>query len=206
MSSPKTNLKYSSTCSQKYKSGNTMKKFVSLLFSLTVMFSIMLLSACTELLPYNGYFDGGEILDDKLMSEIRSKYIVEESTESSTDKSSTSPLESETNIIPDISEDTHNHETECISNNSHETECISNTTHETETITNSTINDSDKATTIETKDNTENDSSIVFWTENGEVYHSKENCRYLKNKNYMTGTIQQAIESGKERLCSTCGK
>ena len=172
-----------------------MKKLGSL-FLLIIIFSITLLTACTEILPYNGYFDGGELLDDDLMSEIRSKYIVVESTESNTNKSSNSSLESETNVISDISEATNNLETECNSQPS----------YETESITNSTINDSDNTTTPETKENTENDSSVVFWTENGEVYHSKETCRYLKNKNYMTGTIQQAIENGKERLCSTCGK
>lgn len=144
-----------------------MNRIKSILFVFSIIFSVINLAACMEILPYNGYFDGGEILDDELMSEIRSKYIVEGTTENN-NKSSDSSLESELNSV-------------------------SNTVETTDTA----------GTTIES---TEENPGVAFWTENGEVYHTKNTCGYLKNKSYMTGTIQQAIESGKERLCSSCGK
>lgn len=48
----------------------------------------------------------------------------------------------------------------------------------------------------------EKDSSIVYWTPNGEVWHSIEDCRSLaRSKDIRSGTKQQ---SGKSRSCNNC--
>ena len=172
-----------------------MNRIKSILFVISILFSVISLAACTEILPYNGYFDGGEILDNELMSEIRSKYVVEETTENNNEVSSSSSLESKSDLASDISETDDNKETEHVVSISSETASATEITEESET-----------SNTSDTNESTETNPDIAFWTENGEVYHTKEACRYLKNKSYTTGTIQQAIENGKERLCSTCGK
>lgn len=43
----------------------------------------------------------------------------------------------------------------------------------------------------------------VYWTENGDVYHLDRDCQHIRNRtNVESGTVE---ESGKDRLCKTCG-
>lgn len=50
----------------------------------------------------------------------------------------------------------------------------------------------------------EKQSSTVYWTDSGEVYHSTEGCRSLaRSKNIQSGSIGQ---SGKDRGCKNCVK
>ncbi len=51
-----------------------------------------------------------------------------------------------------------------------------------------------------------NDEQIVYWTKSGSVWHTKKDCYHLKNKEFISGTIEEAREANKERLCSNCGK
>ena len=47
----------------------------------------------------------------------------------------------------------------------------------------------------------------VCWTAGGSVYHVYADCRYLKNvRSLYTGTSEQAVREGKEKLCSACEK
>ena len=48
-------------------------------------------------------------------------------------------------------------------------------------------------------------SDVVFWTKNGEVWHLSENCRHLKKSTVISGTLDEAMEQGKKRACSSCG-
>ena len=44
---------------------------------------------------------------------------------------------------------------------------------------------------------------IVYWTEGGDVYHIDRNCQHIRNRtNVESGTV---AESGKDRVCKTCG-
>ncbi len=46
---------------------------------------------------------------------------------------------------------------------------------------------------------------LYFWTSSGNVYHKKESCRYLKNsEKILSGKLEKAKESGKQKPCSGC--
>lgn len=45
----------------------------------------------------------------------------------------------------------------------------------------------------------------VFWTKAGTVYHLSEECSHLNHsEELIVGTVEQAIEANKTRLCKTC--
>lgn len=45
----------------------------------------------------------------------------------------------------------------------------------------------------------------VYWTQFGHVFHlDPEHCYHLKDKDYYVGTVTEAIDSGKTRICSYC--
>ena len=50
------------------------------------------------------------------------------------------------------------------------------------------------------------ESAIVYWTKDGKVWHSSRDCRYIKNSEVESGTANDAIAAGKERVCSSCGR
>ena len=48
-------------------------------------------------------------------------------------------------------------------------------------------------------------NGIVFWLDTGSVYHSSEGCYHIKEKqNVRQGTVTEASEAGKSRLCTAC--
>lgn len=48
-------------------------------------------------------------------------------------------------------------------------------------------------------------NGVVFWLDTGSVYHSSEGCYHIKEKpNVRQGTVAQAAEAGKSRLCAAC--
>ena len=48
--------------------------------------------------------------------------------------------------------------------------------------------------------------SVVYWTESGSVWHNKKDCSALaRSKSIMNGSIHDAVEAGKERVCKRCG-
>ena len=50
-------------------------------------------------------------------------------------------------------------------------------------------------------------NTTVYYTRGGKVYHSHEDCGYLKNsKDVIEGKVAQAFKSGKSYLCKTCAK
>ncbi|MBR4700668.1 MAG: hypothetical protein IKP19_03035 [Oscillospiraceae bacterium] len=45
----------------------------------------------------------------------------------------------------------------------------------------------------------------VYWTQFGHVFHlDPDHCYHLKDKDYYVGTVTEAIDSGKTRICSYC--
>ncbi|MCR5768749.1 MAG: hypothetical protein K6G45_09705 [Lachnospiraceae bacterium] len=48
------------------------------------------------------------------------------------------------------------------------------------------------------------DNTIVYWTQFGKVYHLDKDCQHIASRDYYEGTVKEAIESNRERLCKTC--
>ena len=49
--------------------------------------------------------------------------------------------------------------------------------------------------------------AIVYWLTTGSVYHAQKDCHHLSKaayENIHEGTVQKALDEGKERLCSSC--
>ena len=46
--------------------------------------------------------------------------------------------------------------------------------------------------------------TVLYWVENGEVWHTSKDCRYLKNKEIISGSQDDAVADGKKRICSAC--
>ncbi len=70
-----------------------------------------------------------------------------------------------------------------------------------------------EAPETETQTETQSPSTVkektpdtVYWTTNGKVYHYDGNCTSLaKSKAVESGSILEAMNSGKERACKICG-
>ena len=121
-------------------------------FSITIAL-LSLLTSCSILIPNEQVFDGGEILNDAKMSEIKAEILKGED-----DKSNTSQVVDESDA------------------------------------SNGSGPDSEE-------------TSIVFWTSGGSVWHLFEDCGHLKRgKEILSGTVQDAMDAGKEKVCSTCDK
>lgn len=155
-----------------------MKRTIALLF---VAFLILSSVSCSMVHGNHETFNGGEILDDEKMSEIRSQIYSTFETETGKDISTQTER-----INADIEE---------TDKNSYETE--------TESESESGFSSSDTDMSEETE--TGGDCN-VFWTDKGEVWHLNVDCRYLNNKSVVTGTVEDAKTAGKSRACSACGK
>ena len=48
-------------------------------------------------------------------------------------------------------------------------------------------------------------SDIVYWTENGTVYHLDPQCSTLRHSEHiLSGSIDEAMSAKKERVCKSC--
>ena len=130
-----------------------MKNFVKVISLILVVFSISSLCSCSVFTYDKARFDGGETLDEELLSKIEN--------------------------------DLHN----------------GDHTSEESTI------DPPHNSTEESGQETQEDSSIVYWTSSGTVWHTKRDCSHIRNsQNVISGTVEEAISSGKKQLCSSCQK
>ena len=162
-------------------------KALSKVFFVLLLLSSIAFTSCALFLADRETFDGGEILNDEKMSEIRSKVFA------------TDPIETDAN---DSEESNSNASVADQTEQSKETD--KNDKHsatETEIISSS----AEENTTVET-DSLHDTQDVVYWTQNGEVWHTEQDCRYLKNKSVISGSQEDAIDAGKSRLCSSCGK
>lgn len=51
------------------------------------------------------------------------------------------------------------------------------------------------------------EDATVYWLKNGSVYHANKDCHHIARssaENIQEGTVQKALDEGKERLCSSC--
>ena len=46
----------------------------------------------------------------------------------------------------------------------------------------------------------------VYWTQYGRKYHLFDDCQTIKNSDLLTGSVQDAIDNGRESLCAFCAK
>ena len=153
-----------------------MKK-IKYLTAILVIVSLLLMTSCNYF--YSGRFDGGELLDDELIESIRTELF-------STDKTYYDKIE---NSVA---------ETE-----SSESETSANID---ETNLTENYNSSDTEENSEAAESTY-DNSTVYWTEKGSVWHLYKDCGYLsKSKEIKSGSVENAVEAGKDKLCSSCGK
>lgn len=47
---------------------------------------------------------------------------------------------------------------------------------------------------------------IVYWTEGGSVWHVSRDCYHIKNKDVISGTVEEAEKTGHDKACKTCNK
>ncbi len=47
---------------------------------------------------------------------------------------------------------------------------------------------------------------MVYWLDNSEKWHLFSDCYHIKNKEYRSGTIEEAKNAGAEEVCKTCKK
>lgn len=48
------------------------------------------------------------------------------------------------------------------------------------------------------------DDTTVYWTQFGKVYHLDSDCQHIAKSDYFEGTVKEAIEANRERLCKSC--
>lgn len=157
---------------------------------------ILLLTSCAN---DENKFEGGELLDEEKLSEIRSSVFAEDGVELSTEIENT-----EINSF-----DTQAEGLEISENTTVETELESAIDTERESAIDTysdSLSESELSSDDETEYVSEESEEEVYWTEKGSVWHISEDCRYIKNSNVICGTVVDAIEAGMERACSVCEK
>lgn len=61
------------------------------------------------------------------------------------------------------------------------------------------------AETEEAPDTKDSPDTPVYWTDGGQVWHTDPACASLKRaKSVRTGTVEEAKNAGKSRICSYC--
>ncbi len=89
-------------------------------------------------------------------------------------------------------------------------EVLSGITFETEATTEyATDNEYESGEFVSNEQDTDeiDAEQIVYWTKSGKVWHISRDCRYIKNSTeILCGTVTEAKEAGKEKICSGCEK
>lgn len=58
----------------------------------------------------------------------------------------------------------------------------------------------------DTIDSAESQAYTVYWVKNGEVWHTTRTCSTLsRSKTILSGTVEEAMLAGKDRVCKRCG-
>ena len=155
-----------------------------------VILSILILTSCNVF--YSGHFEGGELLDKELMESIKSELFTSEVIGSEINGGEINTINSDNNTFKEQTEVSTIEKTEFEIESSNNTENCEN---------------SENAETSDAVEYTEIDTSTVYWTKKGSVWHRFRNCSYLsKSKEIESGSVEDAIEAGKEKLCSSCAK
>ena len=177
-----------------------MKKLtcVFLMLILTVLFC-----SCSFDESVNS-FRGGELLDNERMSEIKSSFVTESSEE---DEESETVSEKATEK-PTDKNDGKTTEPEIETYTDGETEAIAETEIESES------KDSELNTFAEQQSEIQSETFVsdqqnetVYWTKSGSVWHTDDQCYHIKkSSNVESGSVEDAMEAGKKKVCSSCGK
>lgn len=170
----------------------TKKLKITLVTVLLIITSM--LSSCAMFLSDHETFEGGEILNDELLSEIRSKVFSSDVTETE---------EALTEIDSSAQADKPKESAEQSENDDRTDDPNTDSSTESKAIEST---EDDQSVESERVSEAVTGSGIVYWTENGEVWHLNPECRYLKNKAVISGSEEEAAEAGKKRVCSTCSK
>ena len=154
---------------------NAIKCFLCAVLALV----LATMTACSLFWSSNPTYSGGQMLDDELMSQMKSD-VLGEKTETS-------------NLIQN--EETSAGETELGSPDTEESSsCISGELDSTATETDGTTQ-------------REEQNALVYWTKGGGVYHIYRDCGYLKSSSeILSGTVEEALGAGKSGVCSRCQK
>ncbi len=155
-----------------------MTKYI--LSALLLCAILFLACGCSEYLPEHETISSGEILTPEYMTEISQKLVEEKHTSSEvSSEDSTLKTEDSSGLEVDDIQTEDNSVTQAI-------------------VTSQQIESS--ATFNETT------VAVVYWTEGGSVWHNTKDCSALaRSKNIMSGSVHDAVEAGKERVCKKCG-
>lgn len=206
-----------------------MKFFRIIIITLSMA---MLLSSCSYFSSDRARFGGGELLDDERISEIKAELF----SDTETGTSSAQSTDEDNGQIPDDTEKGHNNseeteiKNETPTNNEIQSSSVENDNtaeHVTEGNEQDGNEESSSQNSDEGEDSAQDDNeesftqggeeddseqgseeeSVVYWTEGGSVWHVSKECSSLKNsKNIISGSVEEAQNAGKERVCSRCGK
>lgn len=209
-----------------------MKSYVRHIIALILSIFIFCLTSCALFIP-NDSFKGGQLLDDEKVSQIKAEIFATEALTVITTLTDTNDFVEETIIEPESSTDNTTTVAETsiiIETQICETEEFSdspdiNETFESEKEESTEVYIETEIPSNETEDSTaeqiesesflqesctENEVSTngkVYWTKSGKVWHLFEDCGYLKNSSsVLSGSIEDAISEGKEKVCSNCSK
>ena len=173
-----------------------MRKFSFLIVFL--MLSVLLCSCGFD--ESDNSFRGGELLDNEKMSELKDKFITDGTEEDNVE------LENSDRVTEKQTEKQTDKSTEKPSGSKTETQTERNDVTASTEI--HTCDESDTVKIYETETEIfEEQTDIVYWTKSGSVWHVSDQCRYIKNsKGVLSGSVEEAMEAGKEKVCSSCGK
>ena len=163
-------------------------RYFAIILILTI--TMAFLSSCSLFMPPKQKFDGGELLDADKLAEIKEEIF---SNKSYSEDATSVQTEKETEA-----------KTECTSE-PYETVEIESKTEITSEEDGSVVTETDIESNTATGE-TERNESLVYWVDGGEVWHTNENCRYIKNKSVVSGTVEDAMAADKTRVCSSCNK
>ena len=151
-------------------------------FIFAVVILALIFCGC-DLRESHNNFRGGELLDAERMSDIKESLLNESRiSDTETSKNTEKTSDKQTEIF---------------------TETQSNT--ELEMTTEESNNDSES--TSKNEDNDESDDlNVVYWIKGGTVWHLSDECYHISNKDILSGTVEEAMEAGKTKVCSSCSK
>ncbi len=85
-----------------------------------------------------------------------------------------------------------------------------------ETFNDDTYEKDDSESSVQSEDNADEEdesnernenADVVYWTKSGYTWHISINCSYLKKSdNILSGSVEDAVEAGKTKVCSRCNK
>lgn len=174
-----------------------MKKLIKQLSATIIIILVVNLTSCALFIP-NDRFDGGEFLDDNKMAEIKAEIFSSETAiptvGESEDKETEGGAQTETPIRNETEIET---EKKDVDDEPSETSEVNNGAEET------SLGDIEGGE-IETEIL---ESNKVYWTKSGTVWHLYSDCSHIKNSSdVIYGSVEEAISSGKIKLCSNCEK